>query len=734
MILKRSVKPDSIGRALSRILDDAMNHDRLPIIFLAIVVFAFFLPSLVTPGALIWPHSGLGSDISYRHWPDLIGYAQSWRAGRVPVWDSLVALGRPLAGDPTVLFLYPFDIMFAWIPPALAFNSLNALHVFLAGLFTYLFLRVGYETSRPAALVSAFAFAFAPKFISHLAGGHVGLVWGAAWVPAALLGLKLAFDGWLLGAALGGLALAVQMPTHLQMPYYTAGLASAYWAWHIAPPLWRALRGCRDDWRSVRWLAVTYAVWLGAFALLAAAVLLPLLELLPYNGRSNFTLAEANLFALPLLMLITMFVPSNFQFPEWTMFLGLIPLALAALAWQGYRQRPWSFFALLAFCALIFSLGTSTPFFALANALIPGLRMLRVPTRVWFFGGLAVAVLAGFGADLLGQDGAHEWLRRRSKRLVIMTATYMTGGLLAWLGYWVMFRRWHQPMSLRLVTAAAVILVGGLWLGGRLSGRAMQWALVPLLLFDLLPLNSAYIDLVDPHATFLHSTPALDYVSAQTGIFRIFSVAGDLPYAVAAARGVETLEGLLAFQAGYAGNAIRKATGCKTTSYATAVPPCLTDRVRTAVPDAEKLGRLNVRYVLTHEPVTDPNFMSVMAGAPAVYENLVWQPRARLTSDGAVEIIGRSAGEFEIRVDVAAPGQLIVAETWLPGWQAVVDGQPRRAERVEDALIGVMVGPGDHRVHLSYQPLGWRIGWPISVAAFATLLLWCTLAWRRMAA
>ncbi|MEK7276469.1 MAG: hypothetical protein AAB427_03895, partial [Chloroflexota bacterium] len=407
---------------------------------------------------------------------------------------------------------------------------------------------------------------------------------------------------------------------------------------------------------------------------------------MPYNGRSNFTLADANLFALPPLLLVTLLVPSNFQFPEWTMFVGLIPLALAALAWRGHRHRSWPFFALLAFCALIFSLGASTPFFALANALIPGLGMLRVPTRIWFFGGLAVAVLAGFGADLLSQDGAREWLLRRSKRLVIMTATYMTGSLLAWLGYWVMFRRWHEPMSLRLVTAALVILVGGLWLGGRLSGRAVQWALVLLLLLDLLPLDSAFIDLADPRTTFLKSTPALDYVSAQAGIFRVYSVAGDLPYAVAAARGVETLEGLLAFQAGSAGNAIREATGCKTLGYATAIPPCLTDKVRTAVSDAGMLGRLNVRYVLSREPVTDPNFRLVMLGAPAVYENLLWRPRARLTSGGAVEIISRRAGEFEISVDVAAPGQLIVAESWLPGWQAMVDGQPRRVERVEEAL------------------------------------------------
>ncbi len=729
---KPSVEPNAVGKALSWLLRDAETHDRLPILFLVLVVVGFFLPSLVRPGVLIWPHSGLGSDISYRHWPDLTGYARNWNAGRAPVWDSLVAMGRPLAGDPTVLFLYPFDIVFAWLPPALAFNTLDTLHVLLAGLFTFLFLRMGYNTSRPAALVGAFTFAFAPKFISHLAGGHVGLVWGVAWAPAVLLGLKLAFDGWLLGAALGGLALALQMPTHLQMPYYTAVIASAYWVWYTIPSLWSAARGEPDDWKRVRWLAAAYAVWLVAFVLLAAAVLLPLLELLPYNSRGNFALADANLYALPPFMLITMLVPPNFQFPEWTMFMGVLPLVLGGIGWLASRERPWRFFALLAAGALIFALGTSTPFFALANALIPGFKMLRVPTRLWFFGGLALAVLAGWGADLMGSDAVREYLRARSRWLATTAVVYMGGGLVAWLGYWLMFRSWHVPMALRLITAGLVIGAGGAWLKGRLSGRTLQWLMIPILLFDLLPLASAHIDLVDPHLTFLHSAPALDYVSAQAGIFRVYSVAGDLPYAVAAARGVETLEGLLAFQIYHTGQAIREATGCGTASYATAIPPCLADRIRTSMPDAEKLGRLNVRYVLSYERLADPDLRLVMNGDPAVYENLLWQPRARLTNDGSAEIVGRSAGEFEIKVDVASPEQLIVAETWLPGWQATVDGQPRNVERVEDALIGVSVEPGEHRVRFVYDPLPWEIGWRVSAVALTGLVVWVVVTlWRR---
>ncbi len=707
-----------------------LDHDVRSICLLAAVVLAFFLPALLAPEALIWPHSGLGSDISYRHWPDLIRYAESWRAGRIALWDSSVALGRPLAGDATVLFLYPFTVAFIFLPPAFAFNLLDALHVFIAALFMFLLMRVGYKTSRPAALLSAFAFSFAPKFISHLAGGHVGLVWGLAWLPAVLLGLQLAIDGWLLGAALSALALALQMPTHLQMPYYTAALASALWMWQVISHF-RSLR----DFGSVklRWLMIVYAVWVISFVLLAAFVLMPLLELLPYNSRAAFSISDATLYALPPMLLITLLVPSNFQFPEWTMFVGIVPLVLSGVACVVGKQRLVWFWVAFAIFALIFSLGTSTPLFEMALAWIPGFSMLRVPTRLWFFGGAALAVLAGLGAERIADEGLRERARRWRRGLMWIASACMIGGALALIGYWIMFQQWHMPTMMRLFVMCLIVGVGILWIRGSVNGYFLQWLLIPILLFDLLPLDSAHIDLVNPRSTFMRSNATLDFLSAQEGLFRVYSPAGDLPYAVAAARGVETLEGLLAFQVGHAVQAIREATGCETSRYATAVPPCLDDRVPNAIPDAEKLGRLNVRYISTKFPLNDPDFKLVFQNDHRVYENLRWQPRARLMN-GTADIVKREAGRYEIKVNATAPTQLIVSETWLPGWRAAVDDQPRTVDRVEGALIGVSIEAGVHAIRLEYEPLSWKVGVAISSISLTALILWVIIAWQRKAA
>jgi len=701
------------------------DHDRGSVFVLAAVVGFFFLPALIRGDVLIWPHSGLGSDISYRHWPDLIRYAENLRQGRVVLWDPSVALGRPLAGDPATLFVYPFGIAFALLPPAFAFNTLDALHVLLAGVFMFLFLRLGYSVARPAALLSAFTFAFMPKFISHMAGGHVGVVWGLIWAPAVLLGLKLAIDGSWLAAAWAGLALAVQLPNHIQQPYYAAVIGSAFWLWHTLPVI------LRRQWKQVARLVAVYFVWLIAFGLTSAVVLAPLIEMLPYNSRADFTVADANLYALPPQLLFTLLAPSNFQFPEWTMYLGLLPLLLALVGWVSGSQSVKWFFGILAVFALIYAIGLSTPLFQLAFTFIPGFRLLRVPTRLWFFGGLAVAVLAGFGADRV-TDSLRETLRQRRPHIIRIAGLYFVAAVTGWIGYIALFGEPHYLLTFQIISIAALVALGVRWLAGQITASGFQWMLIPVLLLDLIPVATDQIDLIQPQNEFLRSTPALDYVAAQPGLFRVYSPAGDLPYSVAAERGVESLEGLLAFQIGHAVNAIHKATGCDKLSYATAIPPCLTDEVQTAIPDPARLGALNVRYILSKSPLNDPNFKRVLNDSPAVYENLLWQPRARVDPNGDVQIVKRRAGEYDLIVETTEAAQLILSETWLPGWQVTVNGQPQPVERVDGALLGVALEPGRHTVHLFYLPLGWRVGWPISLGSVGALVVWSSLVlWRK---
>ncbi|MEZ4385643.1 MAG: hypothetical protein R3A79_30270, partial [Nannocystaceae bacterium] len=78
--------------------------------------------------------------------------------------------------------------------------------------------------------------------------------------------------------------------------------------------------------------------------------------------------------------------------------------------------------------------------------------------------------------------------------------------------------------------------------------------------------------------------------------------------------------------------------------------------------------------------------------------------------DGAVTRRGRN--HLTLEVDAPAPGLVVSAEVWHPGWRAEVDGVEVEVHRVNHLLRGVVVDAGAHTVALRYRPrsLPWVAG------------------------
>jgi Bacterial membrane protein YfhO len=288
-----------------------------------------------------------------------------------------------------------------------------------------------------------------------------------------------------------------------------------------------------------------------------------------------------------------------------------------------------------------------------------------------------------------------------------------------------------------------------------------------------MPLAQTFFTLVDPETTFLKSSPALDYIAAQPDLFRTYSTHKELSYAAAAAHGLETLDGALSFQIDHSVEIIKAASGCELQGFATGVPPCLTseidkDAYRHSQPNAALLGLLNVKFVVSSFLVTDPALTPVSdADGITVYANNKWLPRAFVVGqvelapdqEGALALLQHSdpakvailaeavvtAGENEgpatarpamitarrsgyYQMTATGPGWLVLSETWLPGWQARLNGISVPVYRTDYALLGLYVPAGQQTVEFEYQPLGWRIGWPLLVAGLVGLTLWA--AWR----
>jgi hypothetical protein len=77
-----------------------------------------------------------------------------------------------------------------------------------------------------------------------------------------------------------------------------------------------------------------------------------------------------------------------------------------------------------------------------------------------------------------------------------------------------------------------------------------------------------------------------------------------------------------------------------------------------------------------------------------------------------------------IETDGPADGVLVLTDTYVPGWQAQVDGKPASVYVADYAFRAVRVPSGQHRVEFVYTPASFSIGATISLAALACCVMW----------
>jgi hypothetical protein len=77
-----------------------------------------------------------------------------------------------------------------------------------------------------------------------------------------------------------------------------------------------------------------------------------------------------------------------------------------------------------------------------------------------------------------------------------------------------------------------------------------------------------------------------------------------------------------------------------------------------------------------------------------------------------------------VQVHVATPeaGFLVISDTYFPGWEAQVDGQPRPVLRGDLLFRAVQVPAGSHVVELRFQPRSVRVGLAMTIGALAVVL------------
>jgi len=85
--------------------------------------------------------------------------------------------------------------------------------------------------------------------------------------------------------------------------------------------------------------------------------------------------------------------------------------------------------------------------------------------------------------------------------------------------------------------------------------------------------------------------------------------------------------------------------------------------------------------------------------------------------DDEVEIVLYEPERVVVEARLAEEGYLVLTDAYYPGWRALIDGREVPIHRADVLFRAVRLPAGRHRVEFVYDPLSFKIGAAISLAA-----------------
>ncbi len=91
--------------------------------------------------------------------------------------------------------------------------------------------------------------------------------------------------------------------------------------------------------------------------------------------------------------------------------------------------------------------------------------------------------------------------------------------------------------------------------------------------------------------------------------------------------------------------------------------------------------------------------------------------------EGTAAVVAESTTRVSVRAQASAPGYLVLADAYDPGWIATVDGQRAEVRRANVAFRAVAVPAGTHEVEFRYVPSAVRLGLLASGLSWVLMLV-----------
>lgn len=668
-------------------------------------------PWLLSSLNFFYPRYSEFSDLTITHLPNAVYLLDSIKNhGSFPFWSNLIFSGYPFAANPLAGLWYPPGWLAYIFPFPLGFNLLAILHL-LWGAIGIKFLLDRQNLREEASLFGAFAFLLMPKLFAHFAAGHITLIYAVCWTPWLLFNqiANQHKSRWLISAAIMGLITLADVRWLAYAVFLWGGWVVYYLIDQrkTLPPTKKILQ------------IVEIPAGLLAAILLAAVLLLPLVEYTRLSTRSLMSLKDFSIYSLPIEETLGLWIPDFGGYAEWVLYPGspVFCLAIYSLTIPSVRKKT-VFWWLVVLFSLLLSVGESLPFYPFLTTL-PAMDLLRVPTRFYFLGGMGFAVLAAWGLqDLLERDRLF-----RPDPVFFMTPFAAFTGFFG-LGFLVMGQKVPANLIWGFFSLLGVIFLIAVLERKRTLIIAGARILILFLVVDLSLVNQQSIRAIKIEEIFSESKPVVEFLKAQRGEFRVYTPSNSIPQHIAAFHQIKMVNGvdpliLKAYQQFFI-----KASGVPLDRYSVTLPPFPNDDPKTDnqnfTPDMELMGLLGVRFVVSEFdiPLLQSNEVARFSNT-RIYENPYFHGLAWIERGGEKQpIFNLQIQPNRLELTAKGPGKLLVSQIYYPGWIASMDGQAVKFT-TSNGLFPVFELPdGEHTIELEFQPVLVYIGLSISIISW----------------
>ena len=733
--------------------------------------------------------------------PSLTFFANQIKKGIFPLWNPYLFSGVPFLADIGLGLLNPFNFLFLIFSSHRAMSLSIIFQVFLAGFWTYLFLRNN-KCSSLESLFGAITFAFSASILTFI--NNIGLLSTASFLPLVLLiGQKVLNKKSLSWAALLGGVMAIQFVSgHPQPAFYSYFLLGLYFLFYP-----------KTSWKlKIKFGAVSLAFFLS----LTAFQTLPTMELVQKSTRPLANFDYVTLYSFHPFLLIRFLLPWFFgaairgiswgpiyrMGPNNTGYFGLLSLLIIFFSFLAKKKKDFTilFFSFIFVLSVFLAMGKYTPVFSLFYRFFPGFSWFRTPTQILLLTNFSAAVLA---AKLLANFLRILRFKKTGKIIAIALATNVL--FIVLLGFvfcfekniFVIFYQWFGrlyfsvkkiPLSESpfhnfaidkaifsfmvrqfLVTFIFLLffLIGAfLFQKNRMKKNSFLVIVLLLSFLCLFYFNRNNYFSAKP-VMFSDQLKTAQFLQANIGIHRFISSSGYWPFT-----GLNVYWENMALRPPLADSIFdekERETFTVLKRRLAVLPPNWGMKYEVATPmgyghlllrdyaqfmkqsernhvnevdalalDNSKLDFLGVKYLLVdksfdgtiQEVESYPKYSLVYeVDDVKIYENTKVWPRLFLidrndqVSDEGIKEVFYSPNRIDLGVEASQDSELILTDTYYPGWQALVDQGEIKIKKYNQIFRSIKIEKGDHQVSFVFKPKLFYFGLKISLIAFVCLFI-----------